>query len=1193
MGSASFLTPVYLFSSISAGTGKASLLANYAVFLNNAGNRIALIDLDFSTPLKLRNAFPESINLQIYEEISNNVQSQQSRYQKTFFFTDTEKISLFPINKIKTPDSLFTDAALRDFFIQARASFDYVFINFPSGDKYCLLASALLEQQHLWHGNPPASIFISRPDIKSLKLLDGISRKAPAFMFQTRENALIIFNRVPQSLNEQKISDNDLTSSEIKKLFNFSNLYFIPETEEFPHQRNIAAPIVLKTDSFLKQIFSGLNRFLSSGISKDIQQDQQAQSDFAPCLDGELLDGLSPYLYEIKKSAAVRLFAETDDIQIFLEESKDSYQIRVRLTGQKQQILGINRQIEEKFPVKLTEKPAPEIFNFCFDKKLLKKSRVRDKKFIPEVKSKPVYRFDDRFSNTTTFSPKTGIDFCLQRYNYPSPIYFKFLQQFKEIPTLSQVLGLDSKKYVKFSFVKKTNIYSIGGVTHFFIPPEFDIEIDNECKYKEQFFVELAKTFSLEMTHDRLAVIAHPFEDNQQETDFFIEDIFARDKKIEKTTNEIVEVVSFYSANFFNSHLESKSFEFNFSDFKQTPTINQPNFDLPELATSILPEILPLYEFKAAKEIDNEFKQDSIFEKSVPFFQPKKEFKIVDNMDFLQTDKSLKPLLINSNNFSFLFSLPDFSFNLNFITTLNKKAPDSPEYFTQTQENQIEKFFVKEFNERAFLDKKISLESKLLDYNFKFALTSLKGAYNVPCLNKSFNLSNLSLKTFITTELFFQPSRESIPDLFNQAVDKLNFLFSRPCQIFKNLSLELPRNLTKFSWEVLPIYVLPTCDNSYKELDKNDYFRTDLITDSNKTQIDSSILKSDILKIKKLPESIINRTAKSFYSVARLPEIEINNFKGYTKPLTDIKPKFSCTAPVLPETSKLQHEFTQEWNSRFTSHYDLENYSFAKARTPQWYVLPPVVYCLPFHCQIDMLCKPQAGNEFGKIISFCPSIYDELQQHDLGFNIYSYQISHCIPKIPKQIPHRNLVFEVKMPTGNEKEIIDNIKLPKKRIRKQKEHKYRDKSGKSKQKHILENSIPKIDNRYPLFKPLINWPTVSKANNLNLSISPPEPLEELYKHLLYSLNKRFKAKQDLLFHPLTIQPIDFELKHAPSILHFKDRVFFVRRILACKQKMGRNNDRTSFKIADLNYKDLLKLASKTSKKFKTLDHKNSS
>ena len=86
MGNASFLTPTYFFSSIRKGSGKSVILSNTAVFLNNSGKKVAVIDFESCTPLKLRNSFPDSIVLQEYADLSALLSETSSRYKKAFYF---------------------------------------------------------------------------------------------------------------------------------------------------------------------------------------------------------------------------------------------------------------------------------------------------------------------------------------------------------------------------------------------------------------------------------------------------------------------------------------------------------------------------------------------------------------------------------------------------------------------------------------------------------------------------------------------------------------------------------------------------------------------------------------------------------------------------------------------------------------------------------------------------------------------------------------------------------------------------------------------------------------------------------------------------------------------------------------------------------------------------------------------------
>ncbi|MEW6711712.1 MAG: hypothetical protein AB1403_17960, partial [Candidatus Riflebacteria bacterium] len=364
MGRASFVTPVYIFSSIKAGSGKASLLAHFAVYQNNAGKKVAIIDLDSSAPLKLKTAFPQSVDIREYPDLNQIVSlTTESRYQRTFYFTETEKVSYFPAMKLSRSEMLFKDAALRDFFLQTRATFDMVLVNFPPGDQACLRVSEILSMRHLWHTNPPISLVIATSELPSLLKLDGITRKLPALSFQLRENMVAVFNRVPGSLEEQKLTDTALTAGEIKRIFKFPNLFFIGHNEEFPHQKNVSAPLVLKTDSLLNLSISRLSRLLShTGIGES--ESAVSEEDFAPCLDGSMLEKLSPYLEKLQNSAAADLLTNPANIQIFLEESQGKYRIRVRLTGRQERLLKIPDKIDFDYDHDPVVMPSPVDFNF-------------------------------------------------------------------------------------------------------------------------------------------------------------------------------------------------------------------------------------------------------------------------------------------------------------------------------------------------------------------------------------------------------------------------------------------------------------------------------------------------------------------------------------------------------------------------------------------------------------------------------------------------------------------------------------------------------------------------------------------------------------------------------------------------------------------------------------------------------------
>ncbi|MBU1108201.1 MAG: ParA family protein [Candidatus Riflebacteria bacterium] len=533
MGKASLLTPVYFFSSIRAGSGKSSMLAHLAVYLNNVNQKVAIVDLDTDTPLKLKNSFPRSINLQEYSDISLISQNQDSRYQKNFYFTETNLISYFPAHQLKDLSMLFSDTTLRDFFIQITACFDTVMVNFPAGPLHCQKASELLARQHLWRGKSPIAIIVSQSDEKSLVSLDSLIHENPAFYYQLQENALLLFNRVPTSVEDQKLAENTLNSLELRSLFNFPATYVVGISEEFPHQRQIAAPLVLNPDSAMHQTISSLQRLLSSTARNFSRSLYEHTSDYQACLDGQLLEKLSPYLEKIQISAACKLFQRPSDVQVFLEENDGNYRVRIRLTGVRQPVSGIQRTIEICADRKIRDRLSPAIWAYRREFNIPVQVELSAKKEQTTLSVKPVYRFDDRFAESVDFKLLCDFDFRPNQSRYPSPIFFKPDLEMSEIPSLSEVLGYSRKHFKRCSFAICPQLYIIPGVTHFFIPPEFDLASTYQCIFEQTYIagVKFANRWTLQ--HSKvLAPTYQPWErELALETNF--PDVFARNQRLE------------------------------------------------------------------------------------------------------------------------------------------------------------------------------------------------------------------------------------------------------------------------------------------------------------------------------------------------------------------------------------------------------------------------------------------------------------------------------------------------------------------------------------------------------------------------------------------------------------------------------------------------------------------------------------
>lgn len=473
MARASFLTPVYFFSSIRAGSGKASLVAGLSVFLNNLKQKIALIDLDGETPLKLRSTFPQSIILQEYPEISQSVKADENRFQKNFYFTETTQISYFPAHRLADPSLLFSDTSLRDFFIQLKASFDCVFINFPAGFTHCQKVSDLLARQHLWRGSRPASLIVSQSDEKSLICLDKLLQQNPALSYQLQENTWLVFNRVPASPEDQKLAESVVNGSELRKIFDNQQTYIIPINEEFPKQRLEAWPTVLKTDSLMHQTVSALNRLLNAGADSPLRLRGQQTGDFQACLDGELLEKLSPYLEKVHQATAARLFIHPSELQVFLEEGSGNYRIRIRISGVTQPLVGINPKLRQEPECKVIQRNSPAAFALkAFSQNHTAVNQI-EKTSVSGMAMRPVYKFEDCFVTPPESRLQPEIPILPEKDRRPSPILFKLEPDLPEVPSLSHVLGYAIRKYKQYAFTACEKFCEIGGVTHFFIPPEF------------------------------------------------------------------------------------------------------------------------------------------------------------------------------------------------------------------------------------------------------------------------------------------------------------------------------------------------------------------------------------------------------------------------------------------------------------------------------------------------------------------------------------------------------------------------------------------------------------------------------------------------------------------------------------------------------------------------------------------------
>ena len=281
------LTPLYFFSSIRADSGKSTIVSNLSVYLSSLSYKVAVLDFDYSSPEKLRNAFPTAIEIKDYQELSTLISATDPRFQQNFYFTDTNKLSFFPAHKLKTPYELVTDTAFRDFFLQLSSTFDYVLINLTSGVKECASVSDLLSKSYLFRGCKPSSIIISLPDERNLINLDNFIQNNQAVSYQAEENTYFLFNKVPGPTDVLELDDTSLTASDIRSIFTYPLTYIVPFIDEILEQKNRSIAYVLQNNSIINQYIVGLFRLLNGAAS--ISYLMKEANTYQSCISGTLL----------------------------------------------------------------------------------------------------------------------------------------------------------------------------------------------------------------------------------------------------------------------------------------------------------------------------------------------------------------------------------------------------------------------------------------------------------------------------------------------------------------------------------------------------------------------------------------------------------------------------------------------------------------------------------------------------------------------------------------------------------------------------------------------------------------------------------------------------------------------------------------------------------------------------------------
>lgn len=1192
MARASFLTPIFFFSSIRAGSGKASIVTNLSVYLNNLSQKIAIIDLDADAPLKLKNSFPQSISLQEYADVNLLAKGEDSRYQKNFYFTETSLISYFPAHQLRDPALLFTDTTLRDFFIQLKASFDSVIINFPAGPIFCLHASELLAKAHLWRGSKPLSIIVSQADEKSLVNLDSLLQKNPALSYQIQENTMLLFNRVPSSPEDLNIAESTLNSFELRRLFDAPLSYIIPIIDEFSQQRINAGPLVLKADSLLHQAISSLHRLLSHAGENPVKELSPRSSDFQACLDGDLLEKLTPYLERIQIAAAARLYIHPSELQVFLEEGSGNFRIRIRLAGVSQPLLGINPRIPLEPQCKMVIRLSPGQFTYPARQQYATPLVQIDKGNISAFVCKSVYKFDDYFLYTPEPKLHRQIDLQPEKPKYPSPILFKPSQTISEIPSLSQILGYTRQTYQKLGFEVVQELYKISGVTHFFIPPEFPvINTGSFCNFPALYRTTQNLVDRNEINHSRQTELLCDWPEvrNSQAPD--LPDAFARNQPFAMENDFLLR-----SKPDVSQELPSQTFaniRFSADTFIETSPLKFLEVKNKTLGmqSSLIPGKLPIW-LKSSLLTETRLLSNLVIKvitpaSSIPFsihsgawpgaYQDSKQHSAK-----MQMQQSLYFALAaeKSPQKPETYKLP-----ANFIAV----KFHSPAFFCQSEA--ITPVTENLHSKDAFkFPARFAWEDLLLDYVYR---PWTKISWEKPVYSSQ---SKPELVFRPESCLFFKQEfsgykySQMPSELFTGRIN-LSYVFQLSSAALKTIPQTISAARPKTANEILHVKAKIRFERNYKDIAGALGYRTDYITDSslklrklpamksNMMQIDS--LKADytgpIVKIfvAKLAPKVISNSAKPELLFSRdLKMAEINNDPSFLTISSEIFKNYKPSSANLPVKSFWQ-SIDQKKNIRTV--FSATNIELSTLTMRQEY--------RKFH------------NFPGRGITTRIDLMPKIVKRPCNFltpvaSFYTHKIIHDQIEIPAALPLRIRKTEnYNLESANTGKFELRIERVMNAIAKQSgTFPAADNDRSVKQGNLQPRVLLNTMFSLVVAAPASYRRLPQRRDCFNASF--PEPLEVLYQHLLWQLGDERSSG-------LNISEDSLKQKHEVSIPEF----LFPRQAIANKQilysekpafasisRLRQKHTRELLAIANLSLRDLMNLARETTLKFSAISNK---
>jgi len=151
---------------------------------------------------------------------------------------------------------------------------------------------------------------------------------------------------------------------------------------------------------------------------------------------------------------------------------------------------------------------------------------------ISAISMRPVYKFPDNFSCQADPRLHPQLDLLPDKAPRPSPILFKQQLDLPEVPSLSHILGFTRRQYRQFQFTSLEKHLTTGSVTHFFLPPEFDLSWSATPFFDEIFACNLAACQRTTLNHPIVFALADQWPDLRNAAAPLLFDIFARHQSL-------------------------------------------------------------------------------------------------------------------------------------------------------------------------------------------------------------------------------------------------------------------------------------------------------------------------------------------------------------------------------------------------------------------------------------------------------------------------------------------------------------------------------------------------------------------------------------------------------------------------------------------------------------------------------------